>query len=256
MPDSASSVIAPRWWDRFRPERRHRPFRLPGNVPAVQVVGDIHGRADLLDDLLSKLDPSLPTVFLGDMIDRGPDSAGVMARLRNLESDPRVTCLMGNHEAMLLGFLDDPLRQGPRWIRGGGDATLRSLGLGPQNGAGWSDLTALAEATAQALGCETRAWLRARPLWIRIGNLLMVHAGADPALPPEDQKAETLLWGHPGSMRPRPDGLWLIHGHIVTDRLEARGGRINVDTGAWRTGRLSAACIAPPHGLRWIQIHR
>lgn len=212
---------------------------------AVCLVGDIHGRADLLTRLLSLRQQHFPQtrlIVLGDMIDRGDDSAEV---LRLLQAEPEAVCLMGNHEDMLLSTLEDPVRHGRSWLSHGGMATLMSYGLRslPRTA---PELVDMADALRAAMGSETRRWLQSLPVIWRSGSLVAAHAGLDPALPPEAQETEALLWGHPafGSV-PRHDGLWVAHGHIVVDQAFARHGRLALDTGAYATGRLSYAIIDP-----------
>jgi len=103
------------------------PVRLPDPAPEqpLTIIGDVHGRADLLDQALAAASGS-QTILVGDYIDRGEKSAQV---LRQLTENPNLVCLMGNHEDMLLQFLDDPNRHGQRWLRFGGLQTLASFGI-------------------------------------------------------------------------------------------------------------------------------
>lgn len=227
---------------------------LPCPDPPVCVIGDLHGRLDLLDRILDRIAAQITDspghadarlVFVGDMIDRGPDSAGVLARLRALQrsAPARIICLMGNHERMMLDFLADPARHGPRWIAAGGAETLTSFGLSPfarNHGTGAWDL--LAAELRRRLTPDVIDWLGTLPLLWRDGALVVTHAGADPDLPIDAQAPRRLLWGarHP-ERSPRADGLWVAHGHTITSVPHARAGRISVDTGAWRNGTLSAA---------------
>ncbi|WP_240611595.1 metallophosphoesterase [Roseovarius nitratireducens] len=215
-------------------------------------VGDIHGRADLLLDLDRQIAAHCagwPVVLLGDYIDRGEQSREVLELLMTLsaEGTPPVTCLMGNHERMLLDFLDFPERRGPVWLRNGGLQTLASFGIAPPVGtqADAVALKALRARLADTMGEAMIAWLRARPLFWQSGNIWAVHAGADPDRPIPDQAADTLTWGHADFLRrARPDGHWVAHGHSIVDMPEVRDGRIALDTGAYATGRLTAAAIA------------
>jgi|TARA_R110002020_G_scaffold47754_2_gene136211 serine/threonine protein phosphatase 1 len=238
---------------RARRERAAQP-PLPCPTTPVWIVGDLHGRLDLLDLMLARIDadPDSGTariVFTGDMIDRGPQSAGVLARLYDLvRHDPdRVICLMGNHERMMLDFLGDPLRQAPRWLAAGGGDTLASFGLPPWSRGGGDrekGIADRADALRGALGLDTITWLQDLPLYWQEGRLAVTHAGADPDRPIADQKADTLLWGHNRFLRrARKDGLWVAHGHTVVETAQAGQGRIAVDTGAWRSGCLSAARV-------------
>lgn len=223
------------------------------------IVGDIHGRADLLELLLGLIDahiggtgmPDPHLVFVGDYVDHGADSAETLARLRELTRDfpMSVTCLMGNHERMLLDFLADPVTRGPRWLREGGAATLLSFRVDPDpllaSGSA-EDFRDAARRLDDAMPEGLREWMAALPLSWRSGNLWAVHAGADPAHPLDAQSARVLLWGHPEfEAVPRADGSWVAHGHTELQRPIFADGRIGLDTGAWRTGRLTACAIRP-----------
>ena len=117
----------------LRPRSEPAMPPLPRLDTPVCIVGDIHGRADLLQRLLARIaaEPALPLqrlIFAGDYIDRGPDSAKVLIMLQQLTAHGQAICLMGNHERMLLDVLDRPEMAGKRWLLNGGDATLASLG--------------------------------------------------------------------------------------------------------------------------------
>ena len=211
------------------------------------VIGDVHGRHDLLTALLPKLrahDPSAQILCVGDYVDRGEESAQVLTHLQ-AESERRVICLIGNHEAMLLDFLDHPERAGERWLRHGGLQTLFSYGVrGVSAGAKGGDLIAARDQLRDAMGPNLIDWLRALPHHWASGNVDVVHAGADPSAPIAQQSRDTLIWGHADFMRhPRRDGRWVVHGHTITDSPTIRQGRIATDTGAYATGRLTAAYI-------------
>lgn len=251
----AAPAVAPAWPD------------LPHPDTTSYVVGDLHGRSDLLELMLElidghiggtgSVDPKL--VFVGDYIDHGPDSAGVVARMRELTQDfpDNVTCLMGNHERMLLDFLADPALRGPRWLREGGAATLTSFRVDADDLHPTAPSEAWVHAATRlsgALGAEGRDWLAARPLSWSSGNLWVVHAGADPARPMTDQTARVLLWGHPEfDSAPRGDDAWVAHGHVEIEQPRVAEGRIAVDTAAWSTGRLTAVAIRPDGTHAFLQ---
>jgi serine/threonine protein phosphatase 1 len=239
---------------------------MPPPAPERQTyaVGDVHGCRESLQALLEEIerDPAgteADLVFLGDYVDRGPDSAGVLADLMAMErDDPRVTCLAGNHDRMMLAFLDDPDKE-VRWLWTGGEATLESFGVPVIQPAGREGSRAfLADQAAgldAALGPELRAWLAARPLWWRSGNLVAVHALTDPARPMEEQDAETLTWARPGrDLAPRHDGAWVVHGHTVMPEPTIRAGHVAIDTGAFRGGPLTAAVFDPGAAPRFLQV--
>ncbi|TMV80928.1 serine/threonine protein phosphatase [Thioclava sp. BHET1] len=215
-------------------------------------VGDIHGSMLQLQRLLAAIEQAgrgdVTLVFVGDYIDRGPDSLGVLRCLSALERErgKGCVCLLGNHEDMLLDFLDRPAA-GPRWALNGGFETLISCGLDPvARDAPDSEWALLRDRLMDALGEELEAWLRDLPPMWRSGNVAVVHAGADPAVPLGLQKRRHLVWGHPEFMTvPRSDGRWVVHGHTITEEPELRNARIAIDTGAYATGRLTAALVEP-----------
>lgn len=222
------------------------PFRLPFSflAPApdtlLTVIGDIHGCAGLLAQALDAATGQI--VCVGDYVDRGPDSAAV---LRKLHARPDVLCLKGNHEAMLLDFLNRPSKAGQAWLRHGGDATLKSFDIPVPLDGDAEALTASSAALRAAMGPSLCEWLAALPMHVQFGNVAITHAGADPALPVAKQSEAALLWGDPAFFRKRRrDGIWVVHGHSITTAPRVHAGRIAVDTGAYATGRLSMAHIA------------
>lgn len=226
---------------------------LQVEMPLV-VVGDVHGRLDLLNKMLEKLEvqaPGAKQIFVGDYVDRGPDARAVLDCLRALDGD--AVCLKGNHEAMLLEFLDNPIRSGARWLANGGQQTLASYGIALDQGSGVDEVSAASAALRIALSDGTESWLRALPVYWQNGGLLVTHAGPDPAKAIAGQQERVFLWGHDRFLRAqRSDGIWVAHGHWVQQRANCIDGRIAVDTGAWRTGRLSAALIEPDGSVRII----
>ncbi len=233
-------------------------YPLPAPIRPVQpvyVIGDIHGCPDLVTRLLVEINRDVETtnqnnphlIFVGDYIDRGEDSAGALALLMALQTSypDKVTCLMGNHEKMLLDFLDRPEDRGGRWLRNGGLQTLASFRVGGLSET--ASATQLLKARDELLGAlpnGTEDWLRGLPLTWVSGNVCVTHAGVNPALPICQQDDKTLLWGHRDFLAaPRRDVFWVVHGHTVVGRAEAKDGRISVDTGACFTGRLTVAVI-------------
>ena len=253
------------WLRQFLPGKIQADDPLRPKPPCpdrpVCIIGNIHGRADLLEGMLLLIgnEPEAAItslIFVGDLIDRGPHSAAVLSRVRQLVdyAPDRVICLMGNHERMMLDFLDAPT-EANRWLRHGAVETLASLGVqGRAEGeTPEARLQSLAETLRDTLPEGMENWLRALPLWWQEGDLVVSHAGADPSLPMAAQTAHTLIWGHHDFMQmPRQDRLWLAHGHIVVETASAEAGRIAVDTGAWESGRLTAAWL-DTDGLRFIE---
>lgn len=204
---------------------------MPPNLTFA--VGDIHGCAAKARDLLSACmeyngDRSFCFIFLGDYVDRGEDSLGVVELLMELEqaAPGAVLCLRGNHEEMLIGAIRDAEVE-DIWLANGGDATLASYGV-PR---------------ARDIPERHRAWIGERPLLYRDERRLYVHAGIMPGVPLQRQRAETLLWIREEFLSSRADhGLFVVHGH--TPHLsgpELLPNRLNLDTGACYGGVLTAA---------------
>ncbi len=221
-------------------------------------VADIHGCATKLQMLLEKLETEhsdSSIVFVGDYVDRGEESAEVLKTVMAKDDDPNVTCLIGNHEEMLLNFLDQPEIKGSRWLRYGGLQTLASFGVrGVNERSSGSELTKAAGDLRQAMGGNMIAWLSNLPThWIS-GNITVVHAAADPNMPISQQTAKTLRWGHPDfETTTRADDIWVLHGHTIVDQPYMTSGRIAIDTGAYATGRLTAAKVTPGN-VEFIQV--
>lgn len=221
-----------------------RPGRL------TYVIGDIHGQFALLDDLLSHIledraGRASDFVFLGDYIDRGPDSARVLQMLKELQTrrPDEVTCLMGNHERMMLDFLEAPEERAEHWLLNGGLETVASFGVGDIR-ADTPDARhrTIAQALRAAMPEGTEHWLRNLPLWWQSGTLIAAHALTDPAVPMPEQSPETLLWARPRKRDvPRQDGNWVVHGHTIVSEPQIHEGRIAIDTGAFRNSHLTAA---------------
>ncbi|MFE3838671.1 metallophosphoesterase [Pseudogemmobacter sonorensis] len=239
---------------------------LDPDAGPVYAVGDIHGCRSLLAGLeeVIRADaaafPGRPRiVLLGDMIDRGPDVAGLIDDiLRPLPWGERLA-IRGNHEAMMLAFLADPQRRGD-WLTHGGYETLRSYGLA-LDPAGLARLSGrrLGQMLAAHLPESHLAWLRALPhgffLPMAETTWVLAHAGQDPARVLADQPPDVLIWGQPpGQTSGRTEGHGqgtpprrLVHGHVIRDEVDLSAQDIGVDTGAWRTGRLSALRLVPGH---------
>lgn len=229
-------------------------FNTPHHVAAPHyAVGDIHGRMDLLTLLRRAIDqdrldhPEMkdaPIVYLGDYVDRGEDTAQVLRHLFHVSQthpDQHI-CLMGNHEAMMLDFLDNPAKAGPRWLRYGGMQTLASFGItGVQERMTADDLEKTADALRGAIRPAMLTWLQTLPKQYQSGNVVFVHAALNPARAVDDQSTHTRLWGHDDfATTARSDGTWVVHGHSIVDQFSIAQGRMSIDTGAYATGRLTA----------------
>lgn len=240
--------------------------RLPEGPRPEQplfVIGDIHGEMDLLEKMLEEIDGAIGVVklsnpllvFVGDLIDRGPNSADVLQRMFELTTEfpTNVVSLMGNHEQMLLDFLDAPIARHSRWMKNGGIETCESFGLKipPEIG----DPLLVAEALSEAMGDELLDWMRIRPLMHRSGNITCVHAAVDPSKSLDKQSERVLIWGHPDFLSStRKDGQWIAHGHTVFDMPSIADHRISVDTGAYASGTLTCAVILPNGEADFLQV--
>lgn len=211
-------------------------------------IGDIHGSYEQMDALLQRIDAchqGEKVITVGDYVDRGLRTADVLAWLKRLTElyPTEFHCLMGNHEDMLLQFIDRPKETGGRWLRHGGLQTLESYRLPFPHDDGFVETRDL---LVDAMGADMIAWLRGLPTHWQSGNVIVTHAGADPNLAIGDQPRDAFLWGHPDfGVRHRRDGLWVAYGHKIVDVPSAANGLISLDTGAYATNRLTAAHIRP-----------
>lgn len=222
-------------------------------------IGDVHGRQDLLSALVGKLEqeaPGQPLLLVGDFVDRGPESAEVLSYVKALhDSRAQTIVLKGNHEQMLLDFIDDPAGRGLRWIDFGGRETMLSFGVeAPGPKPDLEDITEAALELETKMGKELVAWIRDLPTRWRTGNVICVHAALDPARKPEDQSDRSVLWGHADFFtKTRQDGLWVLHGHTIFAEAHAHSGRIASDTGAYQTGKLTAALVGQGSAERAVR---
>jgi serine/threonine protein phosphatase 1 len=222
------------------------PSRIRPEAP-FWALGDIHGCSDLLNQLLRQMNND-PVIFVGDLVDRGPNSREVLRRVFDLCSGnaEKFVSLMGNHEKLLLDFLNDPERVGPSWVRIGGLQTLASFGI-PLSGTAPSETACrdARDALMEQLGEPMTDWLAALPFAWSSGNIHVVHAGADPSIPMAEQDPRHLTWGHRDFERvDRTDGQWVVHGHVIVPKPTKAHGRIAIDTGAYATGVLTAAHVS------------
>ncbi|WP_299961929.1 metallophosphoesterase family protein [uncultured Roseobacter sp.] len=214
----------------------------------VYAIGDIHGRADLLADLLEKIARDraaqadardVKYVFLGDYVDRGERSREVLDQLSALRGQrgQEAVFLRGNHEAALLDFLADP-EAGRRWLQFGGDRTLKSYGLDPTG-----EPEALRERFHAALGPHLDFLQQTERFWMS-GEVLFVHAAVNPRRAIADQEDQDLFWGNRAFLRGRAfPGMRVVHGHYNAFEPVVTPQRICVDTGAYYSDRLTAVCL-------------
>lgn len=225
-------------------------------VPAgrrVYIVGDIHGRDDLVrtlhemivEDANARPADERVVVYLGDYVDRGPGSFQVVEMLlrKPLDGFERVF-LRGNHEEMMLRFLDGPAD--PNWLFNGGDATIASYGVA----VGWKDfqppaLERLRLRLVDAVPPEHVAFLEDLRLYHEEGDYVFVHAGLRPGVPIEKQSPREMVWIRDLFLRSKGDfgGKRVVHGHTITAEPDVRSNRIGIDTGAFSSGRLTCLVL-------------
>ena len=231
--------------------------RTPANpaVPdelRVYVVGDVHGRFDLLTDLTEKIRADMVDnppgksveIYLGDYVDRGPDARSVIEWLRSETGvcDERI-CLKGNHEDIFLQFVSDP-GIAEYWRDLGGFETLYSYGVQPPVARTGEAMLASHEQLMQVLPAEDLQFLQSLTLYASFGDYLFVHAGLRPRVPLDKQAEEDLIWIRDPFLTSGHDfGQIVVHGHTPVDAPEIRGNRINVDTGAFLTGCLTCLVL-------------
>jgi len=236
---------------KFLPRRiEGEPARVPDGI-RIYAIGDVHGRADLLDQVLTRIDadlaafpaPRATQVFLGDYIDRGPDSRAVLERLIGRSRTHDTVCLKGNHETYLLEFLKNPSIL-DEWQSYGAFETLMSYGVAPSRNADPAAQARLAAALHCALPGSHRQFLETLRRCFVCGDFLFVHAGVRPGIPLTQQRDEDLLWIREEFLRFEGGfGKIIVHGHTPVLEPDIRPNRINIDTGAYATGRLTCLMI-------------
>lgn len=208
----------------------------------IYTIPDVHGQDALLEAALTLIEaeggPDAEIIFLGDLVDRGPDSRAVIDRVMQAQADGRNwTVLRGNHDQMFIDFIErgdiHPVRLRPdlSWLhpRLGGDITLASYGVV------CSETDPNLEAARAAVPAAHIDWLASLPLTHQIGDLLFVHAGIRPGVPLEKQDPDDLMWIRDGFLDYEGDYPWLlVHGHTALDMPEHFGNRIDLDGGAGR----------------------
>lgn len=234
------------------PQHAKHPARMVSllEMPAqIYAIGDVHGCLDQLRALDAQIvehaaamaRPSV-LVMLGDVIDRGPSSAQVIDHL--MKALPGITriCLRGNHEQMMLRFIDNPKRN-KSWLRFGGQETLASYGvfldrpsdLGP-------GLRVQLEAAIPEAHLE---FLSQMLMGLVTPAAIFAHAAYDPGAEPAAQSSENLLWKDPTRVAYDELGRLYVHGHVPVAEAQQIGNRINLDTHCYRSGKLSAVCLRP-----------
>lgn len=219
----------------------------------------MHGCVSLLGELLRRIEDDNATrggsraevLLLGDIIDRGEDSASLLRALHRHSMGRRCRVLRGNHEAMLSDVLAGDHDAAEVWLRTGGVETLRSFGVA-EGAIDPDDTVRTIAMTREVVPPGVRDWLAKLPLNATAGNYFFVHAGIRPGIALNRQKLEDLLWIREPFLTSEADhGAIIVHGHSISENgVCVRANRIGVDTGAYRTGRLSA--LALEGHQRWV----
>jgi len=235
----------------FSPRDASRTARGPRNQRAY-VVGDIHGRLDLLDRLLASIHedlerrPATKTVlaFVGDLIDRGPQSAQVVERLRNYRHPGvRPVFILGNHEEVLLRIMAGDAELITKWCWFGGTQCLKSYGVDVEELASVDNAAALA-VVQEAIPASHVKFFESFVDSCRFGDYLFVHAGIRPGVELSGQLQSDLRWiREPFLFDDTDHGFVVVHGHTISEQVEERPNRIGIDTGAFRSGILTALAI-------------
>ena len=230
-------------------------------VPAgqrVYAVGDIHGRLDLLipllahirDDIASRASADNHVVLLGDLVDRGPYSAETVEYAAgHLPGFASFHILMGNHEEAMLRALDPGEdRAENMWLKFGGYETLASYGI-PVSALG--DEIPPVALLEHYIPERHRQFLESLPDAMRFGDYVFVHAGVRPGVALEEQNPADMRWIRHDFLEHRGDlGAYIVHGHSISADPDVQGNRIGIDTGAYRSGTLTALGLEGDR--RWL----
>jgi diadenosine tetraphosphatase ApaH/serine/threonine PP2A family protein phosphatase len=232
---------------------------MPNENARLYVIGDIHGRLDLLDQLIDAIKRDVGqvasdclTVTLGDYIDRGPDSRGVIERLLANPFPTPYIALKGNHELLLESFLVDPV-VAEHWRRFGAAETLHSYGVpvsGLMAGKAYEEAAA---GLRDAMPAQHTRFLRSLRTSYSNDKYFFCHAGVRPGVSLEEQSDEDLLWIRGEFLNSPIDfGKVVVHGHTPVKEPEVLPNRINIDTGAFATGHLTCV-VLDKGGHRFIE---
>lgn len=238
-----------------RPREARRPMLTSGE--RVYAIGDIHGRIDLFDSLIEGIEQDdasrhaarTTVILLGDLIDRGPDSAAVVARAKEWAKCRQVEFIKGNHEEMLISSMSDvDVLRG--FLKYGGRETILSYGVDPV-ALRDADFDELQQMMIAAIPQDDIDFLDSFQKFVQIGDYLFVHAGIRPNTPLQHQLGKDCRWirepflSHDGDF-----GAFVIHGHTITEEPQIRSNRIGIDTGAFLHGTLTAIGVEGTN--RWL----
>jgi serine/threonine protein phosphatase 1 len=226
----------------------------------LYAIGDIHGRLDLLDRAIAAIEhdvqqygPDALTVTLGDYIDRGPDSRGVLDRLASNPFPTPYVALKGNHEAFLAAFLADPVL-GQQWRLFGGLETLRSYDVPVGRFMFGRSYDGVARRLREALPAVHVDFLQSLKSSFSHGKYFLCHAGVRPGVPLEQQDEHDLLWIRGEFLDSDMNfGKIVVHGHTPIEQPEVLPNRINIDTAAFATGQLTCV-VLDERGHRFLRV--
>lgn len=244
--------------------RALRPQRAAATIPdgiRLYAIGDIHGRRDLLDRLIDVIEADdaargpaeVRLLFLGDLVDRGPDSAGVVARaLEIAQMAPATRFLMGNHEEVFLKVLEGDEKALRFFCKIGGRETILSYGIAAED-YDRMDYAELLTAVIAAVPAAHRDFLQRFEDMVVLGDYAFVHAGIRPGVALADQRPGDLRWiREPFLDWAAPHEKIIVHGHSISPTVEAPGNRIGIDTGAYLSDTLTAAGF---ERHQWWELH-
>lgn len=228
-------------------------FRKPSLPDGIRIyaLSDIHGCADLLQQMFTVIDRDLKTIgskraihlFLGDYIDRGPDSCRTIDLLVERGRKHESVFLKGNHEAFLFDVLKNPARL-QEWKQFGGLQTLTSYGLRPSLNPDPAEQSELIAQLAMTIPTHQRKFFDSLRLRFVCGDFFFVHAGVRPGVALANQTEEDLLWIRDEFLSSEEHfGKYIVHGHTPVQGPDIRSNRINIDTGAYATGNLTLLTI-------------
>jgi len=231
------------------PADRRKRIEIDPKDAVIYAIGDVHGcfaelkaaEQRIVADAADIAAKRRIILCLGDLVDRGPQSADVLDHLAG--PPPRGferLSLCGNHDDTFLAFIDDP-HANMGWLEFGGEQTLDSYGIDlvrlARHRGGTGGLGEIARATVPEAHVK---FLRSLPVAVRFGNVLFVHAGVRPGVPLEQQDDDDLMWiREPFVSEPNGLGVTVVHGHTPANEPVFAPGRIGIDTGAFATGRLT-----------------
>ena len=234
----------------LRSRRIVKQPRLPEGI-RIYAFGDVHGRSDLLKKMFTVIDADIEQnpvsrpieVFLGDYVDRGPDSAHTLDLLLERSLYRETVFLKGNHEAFFLEVLRDPTKL-EDWRKFGGLQTLMSYGIQPSLNPDAAEQTDLIRALIEVMPGDHLRFLQSLKPSFLCGDFFFVHAGVRPGVPLKEQQEADLLWIRNEFLDSEENfGKFIVHGHTPVREPDIRPNRINIDTGAYATGNLTLLTI-------------